>query len=80
MDRRRIVLRDCAGAIIASLDVSDIDNASALAIMTLEVQTRCDLGDWHTGQTVCLSPWGNAVVPFGSIASWSRAGGPCGPP
>ena len=61
MDRRKIVILDAGGCVIKELDVSEIDNASAAAVMQLEVRTRCEMGDWHAGQRVVLSPWGNRV-------------------
>lgn len=61
MDRRKIVLLDAAGRVVAEMDVSHIDHADYRAPMLAEVRTRCDLGDWHAGQSVELYPWGNRV-------------------
>lgn len=58
-DMRRIALRDATGSVIRYMDVSDIDNANATAVMSLTIDARCDLGHWHA-QDICTSipPWG----------------------
>ncbi len=61
MDARVIVLRDANGAAVKTLDVSDLDNADARALLALTVETRCDLGEWHQAQRTELLPWGGHV-------------------
>jgi hypothetical protein len=61
MDARRIALIDLNGSIVGMIDVSKLDHANSQTPMTLAVQTRCDMGDWHTGQEMELVPWGRAV-------------------
>jgi hypothetical protein len=59
MDARRIALIDTDGRIVAEIDVTNVENCNIQAPFILEVQTRCDMGDWHTGETVTLAPWGH---------------------
>jgi hypothetical protein len=63
MKQRVVALVDTDGHLIRSMDISDLDNASCLAVMTLEVQTQCDMGDWHQGQQMRLVPWGRRIAP-----------------
>lgn len=58
MKRREIILRDTTGWIIRCMDISDIDHCNSTALLTLEVRTLCDMGDWHGGQNVEMMPWG----------------------
>lgn len=74
MDARRIVLRDAAGSVIRMMDVSDIDNANSQCSLTLTVETRCDLGDWHQGQDIYLAVWGRAIRSPYSLASPAKRG------
>lgn len=62
MDRRRICLRDGADAVIAMIDISDIDNADAQISMAITVETRCDMGDWHENMRVVTVPWGKRLI------------------
>ena len=61
MDKRSIVLKDFNGVVIREMDISDIDHANTQLDMTIVVRTRCDMGDWHEGQSVRLFPWGQRV-------------------
>jgi hypothetical protein len=69
MQRRRIVLKDFAGRVIKSLDISDVDHANTQYRMTLEVQTQCDMLHWHANQEFDTVPWGQRLrLPDGSPA------------
>jgi hypothetical protein len=61
MDARRIALIDVDGSLVGMIDVSRLDHANTQCLMMLAVQTRCDMGDWHTGQEMQLVPWGRAL-------------------
>lgn len=61
MKARRIVLYDAADCPLITVDVSDIHHADARAVMSLRVETMCDMGHWHEGQAIQLAPWGRAV-------------------
>ena len=62
MDRRRIFLRDVNGTVIREWDVSELDNANAQAVMTITVETLCDMGEWHCTQKVTMQPWGTKLT------------------
>jgi hypothetical protein len=62
MKLRQIVLRDAGGTVFKCLDVSDVDHANVHAVMTLEVRTQCDTGDWHVSQRTPLDPWGTRLT------------------
>ncbi len=57
MDARRLVLRDLNDIVIKSLDISDVEHANSQCQMTIAVETRCELGDWHEGQVFNVAPW-----------------------
>lgn len=63
MNSRRIAIIDASGVVCATMDVSDLTNASVQTPLHLEVQTQCEMGHWHSGQGVILSPWGRAIIP-----------------
>ena len=46
---------------LTMFDMADIDNASADHPLQFVIQTRCDLGDWHTDSRTDIPPYGNAV-------------------
>lgn len=58
MDRRRIALYGTAGDQIAAMDVSAFDHANASIAIRLVVETRCDMGEWHSSQVFDVAPWG----------------------
>jgi hypothetical protein len=60
---RRLVLRDAAGTVIRSVDVSDIDNDSNRAVMTVGVEDQYDGDGWQSREVIMLRPWGRAIKP-----------------
>lgn len=58
---RAIVLRDTDGRAVKTMDVSELDHENTTAPYHLSVETRCDLGEWHTGEVITLAPWGPRV-------------------
>lgn len=61
MIARRIALIDAAGNVFREIDISDIDNADIRTPITVQIQTQCDLGHWHDGQTFYTVPWGSRL-------------------
>jgi len=62
MSNRCLVVRDDDGRALKTIDVSDVDNTDATRPLSLSVETRCSLGEWHAGQQTPLVPWGPAVL------------------
>ena len=62
MDARRLVIRDLDGHIVKHIDISDLDHANTQAPIFVDIETRCDVGDWHRGQRVELVPWGRRIT------------------
>lgn len=61
MQARHLVLRDMNGEVIKDLNVSDVDNANSAAQMSVTVETKCDLGEWHVSDRYNLLPWGPRI-------------------
>lgn len=61
MDKRTLTLRNPDGSAIHQIDISDIDNANTLCPIYLEVETRCDMGHWHTNSIYTIPPFGRAI-------------------
>jgi hypothetical protein len=50
-----------ADAAITMFDIADIDNANNTQPLQMVIQTRCDLGDWHTDSRTDIPVYGNAI-------------------
>ncbi len=61
MDKRVIRLTDENGCTIGEMDISGIEHANTTWPITLTVETRCDMGHWHTNSTWDLPVFGRAV-------------------
>ena len=48
---------------LTMFDMSDIDNANSGMPLQFVIQTRCDLGDWHTDSRTDIPVYGNAISP-----------------
>ena len=49
---------------ITMFDITDIDNANNSHPLQFVIQTRCDLGDWHTDSRTDIPVYGNAIPSF----------------
>ena len=57
--RRLLQLRDCNGAVIREVDISDVEHANSQLSMSVAIMTQCSLGYWHDNSSTEVLPWGS---------------------